>query len=386
MRGIMLEKDFIMWLARIDGISIRKKWDILDYFKTAKDFFYADISEIKLFCSKNRINVNNILDVKSEALIETYINEISKYNIDFICKDSKSYPQLLKDILDAPLGLYIIGDMPNDTQNKVGVIGARKCTQYGAINSYKFGKELGENNVVVVSGMAMGIDSMAHKGAIDAGGKTIAVLGCGLDIVYPQSNGGLREDIINNGCIISEFPIKTPPYPANFPMRNRIISGISDAVLVVESAKKSGTLITVGQALEQGRDIFAIPGNINNPMSEGTNNLIKECAFPVTHVDDILSNLGIIYKYEKHNNFNKGFNNEKLENKSNNIEKSENIKKLLAPDEKIVYACIKESPITIDEIILNAKVDIKTAQYVLTMLELKGYIQKLSGQRYIKAL
>ena len=378
----MLEKDFIMWLARIDGISIRKKWDILEHFKTAKDFFYADISEIKLFCSKNRINVKNILDVKSEALIETYVNEMNKHSIDFIYQDSKGYPQLLKDIPDAPLGLYIIGSMPEDTQNKVSVIGARKCTQYGAMNAYKFGKELGENNVVVVSGMAMGIDSMAHKGSIDAGGKTIAVLGCGLDIVYPPSNEGLREDIINNGCVISEFPIKTPPYPANFPMRNRIISGISDAVLVVESAKKSGTLITVGQALEQGRDIFAIPGNINNPMSEGTNNLIKECAFPVTNVDDILSNLGIIYKYYKDNNFD----NENIENKSNNIEKSENIKKLLAPDEKIVYACIKESPITVDEIILNAKIDIKTAQYVLTMLELKGYIQKLSGQRYIKAL
>ncbi len=378
----MIEENYIMWLARIDGISIRKKLEILEYFKTAKDFFYASISEVRTFCEKNRINVKNILDVKNETIIEKYINELYKHNINFICQNNKSYPTLLKNIPDAPLGLYIIGDMPDDTYNKVGLIGARKCTQYGAMNAYKFGKELGQNNVVVVSGMALGIDSMAHKGALDGNGKTIAVLGCGLDIVYPPSNKGLRDEIINNGCIISEYPIGTPPYPANFPTRNRIISGISDAILVVESAKKSGTLITVGQALEQGRDVFAIPGNINSVMSEGTNNLIKDCAFPVTNVDDILSNLGILYKYSKDNNF--------IDNNNTDIynikEKSENTKNLLAPDEKIVYACIKESPVTIDEIILKANINIQTAQYILTMLELKGYIQKIAGQRYIRAL
>ena len=372
----MLEDNFIMWLARIEGISIKKKWDILEHFKSAKEFFYSSISEIRFFCDKNRININNILSIKSEALIENYIKEIEKYNVKFISKDNNDYPELLKCISDAPLGFYMLGNMPKDEYNKVSIIGARKCTQYGAMCAYKFGKELGESNVVVVSGMAMGIDSMGHKGAIDGGGKTIAVLGCGLDIVYPPSNLKLRDDIVNNGCVISEFPIGTPPYPANFPIRNRIISGISDATLVVESGKKSGTLITVGQALEQGRDVFAVPGNINNAMSEGTNNLIKECAFPATNVDDILSNLGILNKYID------------LKNQQNNniTEKSENIKNLLAPDEKIVYACIKESPITIDEIILKANISIQTAQYVLTMLELKGYIQKLAGQKYIKAL
>ncbi|WP_317366765.1 DNA-processing protein DprA [uncultured Tyzzerella sp.] len=371
----MLEDNFIMWLSRIDGISIKKKWEILNHFKTAKDFFYADVSEIRLFCNKNRIDINNILDVKNEIILENYINHMKKYNFKFVSQNNKDYPNILKQIPDAPLGFYMLGNMPDDLNNKVGVIGARKCTQYGAMNAYKFGKELGENNIVVVSGMAMGIDSMAHKGAIDGGGKTIAVLGCGLDIVYPPSNLALREDIIKNGCVISEFPIGTPPYPANFPMRNRIISGMSDAILVVESGKKSGTLITVGQALEQGRDIFAIPGNINSPMSEGTNNLIKECAFPLTNIDDILSNLGILHKYNKND-----------KNINNNIEKSENIKNLLAPDEKIVYACIQEGPVTIDEIIVKAKINIQTAQYVLTMLELKGYIKKLAGQKYIKAL
>ena len=252
----MIEENYVMWLARIDGISTRKKLEILEHFKTAKDFFNASVSDIRTFCEKNRINVKNILDVKNEAIIEKYINELYRHNINFICQNNKSYPTLLKSIPDAPLGLYIIGEMPDDTYNKVGVIGARKCTQYGAMNAYKFGKELGQNNVVVVSGMAMGIDSMAHKGALDGNGKTIAVLGCGLDIVYPPSNKGLRDEIANNGCVISEFPIGTPPYPANFPTRNRIISGISDAILVVESAKKSGTLITVGQALEQGRDVL----------------------------------------------------------------------------------------------------------------------------------
>ena len=294
---MFLEDDYLMWLSKLEGLSIRKKQDILEQYKSAKNFFDLDSSELSYFCNKNKINIKNILDFKSYNYLETNREELLKYKIKFISKDNKDYPENLKNIADAPIGFYMLGNMP-DNIHKVGVIGARKCTQYGAMNSYKFGKELAENNITVVSGMAIGIDSMAHKGAIDGRGKTIAVLGCGVDIIYPPNNKNLRDEIIENGCIISEFSIGTSPYPANFPMRNRIISGISDAIVVVESAKKSGTLITVAQALEQGKDVFAIPGNINNPMSEGTNNLLKECAYPLTNIEDILLNL------KNYNNYN----------------------------------------------------------------------------------
>lgn len=372
---MFLEENYIMWLSRLEGISLKKKEYILRHFKTAENFFNVSISELKYFCNKNKINVNNILDVRTDEILNCYLNEIYKKGIKYITKNNSMFPRLLKNIQDPPLGIYMIGDMPEEKFNKVGVIGARKCTQYGSMNAYKFGKELAENNVVIVSGMALGIDSMAHKGAIDAKGKTIAVLGCGVDIVYPSSNGNLRNEIIENGCIISEFPPNTAPFATNFPIRNRIISGLSDAIIVVESAKKSGTLITVGQALEQGRDIFAIPGNINNPMSQGTNDLIKECAHLLTDVEDILYNLSTFHKFSG--------NCVKLQK---NTKKYENVDYLLEPNEKIVYDCISENPITIDEIILKTNSTIQIIQYALTLLEIKGYIQKLSGQKYIKAL
>lgn len=364
---MFFEKDYIMWLARVEGISLKKKEILLEYFINAKNIFNATNKEIKDFCIKFRINYENILIIKDEDILHEYLDEMQSKNINFIQKEDESYPFLLKNIIDPPLGIYVIGEIPKNNIS-VSIIGARKCTQYGATNAYKFGKELAQKGITITSGMALGIDSMAHKGAIDGNGKTIAVLGCGVDVVYPQSNVALRREIIKNGCIISEFAPTTPPYANNFPVRNRIISGISDAVIVVEAGKRSGTLITVGQALEQGRDVFAIPGNINNAMSEGTNELIKECAYPLTKLDDILNNLGIINKF------------------SNNYTKEKTGKSICIdnPIEQKIYECIESSPISIDEIILKTNIDIQTIQYNLIMLEMKSYIKKIAGQKYIK--
>lgn len=361
------EDNYIMWLSRLEGISLRKKEELLNYFGSAKEIFQAKSSFIERFCKSNRINNNCIFDFKDENLLNDWVNELYKYSIKYIIKESDEFPTLLKNIQAPPLGIYVLGELPEDNINKVGIIGARKCTQYGAGNAYKFGKELAEKGIVIVSGMALGIDAMAHKGAIDGSGKTIAVLGCGVNVIYPNSNRNIRDKIIENGCVISEFPPNYPAFPSNFPIRNRIISGLSDAIIVVEAAKKSGTLITVGQALEQGRDIYAIPGNINNSMSQGTNDLIKDCAYPLTEINDILFNLGICNKFD-----------ENIENKE-----KERIQ-ALDKDEKSVYAYISQRPITSDEIITKTNMQIQTVQYVLTMLELKGYIQKSAGQKYIK--
>lgn len=367
----MIEEYYLMWLARIEGISLKKKDELINYFGSGKNIFNCSPIDLKEFCIKNKINFQNILSNREDSLIKSYIDEINSKKIKFISKFNPKYPALLKNIPDAPLGIYILGELPDANLNKVAIIGARKCTQYGALNAYKFGKELAEKNVVIVSGMALGIDAMAHKGAIDAMGKTIAILGCGVDIVYPSSNKNLRDKIINNGCVISEFPPSTLAFPNHFPMRNRIISGISDATIVAEAAKRSGTLITVGQALEQGRDVFAIPGNINSPLSQGTNELIKSGAYPLTETKDVLDMLGI-----NNNSY-----------KSTKITEKENIiKETLAPDEILVYDCISELPITIDEIILNTDLPIQKVQFALTMLELKEYIQKLAGNKYIKKI
>lgn len=371
---MFLEENYIMWLARIDGISLRKKEEILKHFGNAEALFRASSTSVKNYCEKYRINFSNIIETREDDVLNRYLDELYKNDIKYVIKTSDDYPELLKNISDAPLGFYMIGTMPDDN-NKVAIIGARKCTQYGAMNAYRFGKELAENDIPVISGMALGIDSMAHKGAIDGKGKTVAVLGCGVDIVYPPSNMGLRESIIKNGCVISEYPPQTPPYPANFPPRNRIISGLSDAIIVVESAKRSGTLITVGQALEQGRDVFAIPGNINNPMSQGTNDLIKDSAHPLTNIDDVLSVVGVLHKFSERNS---------EDVKINKIVKKE--KYIIEPDEKIVYNCIENVPISIDEIISNTNLSIQKIQYTLTMLEIKGCIKKLAGQKYVREL
>lgn len=361
------EEDFLMWLSRIEGVSLKKKFDLLEYFNCAKNIFYADDLLIKKFCVENKINPNNIIDYKQDYLIERYINELKSKNISFISIFHKSYPNLLKNISDPPIGLYVLGEMPKQSFKKVAIVGSRKCTQYGASNAYRFGREMAENNIVVVSGLALGIDSMAHKGAIDGGGLTISVLGCGVDIVYPPSNRHLRDEIIENGCVISEFPPDTPPFPANFPLRNRIISGVSDSIVVVEAAKRSGTFITVGQALEQGRDVFAIPGNINNSMSQGTNELIKNGAFPLTEINDILQSFGNSYQTI-----------------STDPLKEDKIIKSLSEEENLIYSLLSSEAISIDELINISNLSIQIVQFNLTMLELKGYIKKLSGQKYIK--
>jgi DNA processing protein len=209
---------------------------------------------------------------------------------------------------------------------------------------------------------------MAHKGALEGGGKTIAVLGCGVDICYPQENEGLREKIIQNGCIISEYPPGTRPLPHYFPARNRIISGLSYGVVVAEAGKKSGTLITVNQAIDQGREVFAVPGNISSPLSNGTNRLISEGAIPVSNHQDILDNLKIFYE-------------EICEE-----EPAQEIvsKEILAPNEKQVYDSLDFEPVSVETLIENTGLEIGHVLLSLMQLELGGHITKIHGSRYIR--
>lgn len=216
--------------------------------------------------------------------IKLDINRIKKLRLG-----EESYPEKLKNIYSSPQEIYVIGNEKILNDKAIAIIGCRNCTSYGAKNSYKFGYELAKKGIVIVSGFARGIDTYAHIGALKAKGKTIAVLGNGLDIVYPAENEKLYKEIIKNGgTIISEYPLGSKPEKHHFPVRNRIISGLSDGVLVVEAKKRSGTLITVEYALDQGKNVYAIPGNINNNNSYGTNELIKEGAIPFTCIDDFL--------------------------------------------------------------------------------------------------
>lgn len=212
--------------------------------------------------------------------------EINTKKIKEIKLGEEKYPKKLEHIYAKPQNLYVLGNEKLLDEKSIAIIGCRECTKSGALNAYKFGYELAERGICIISGFARGIDTYAHKGAIAARGKTIAVLGCGLDIVYPAENLELyKEILLFGGAIISEYPLGSKPEKLHFPNRNRLISGLSDGVLVVEAKKRSGTLITVDYALEQGRDVYAIPGDISNSNSYGTNELIKEGAIPVTEIE-----------------------------------------------------------------------------------------------------
>lgn len=211
--------------------------------------------------------------------------------IEEISIESKEYPEQLREIYDAPLKLYILGNKEILKKPGIAIVGSRKATEYGKKVALQFSKDLSKSGINIISGLALGIDTCAHLGTLypDNIGKTIAVLGSGLDEIYPKQNIELAKQIINcGGCIISEYPLGTKPEKLHFPQRNRIISGLSKGILIIEASEKSGSLITADFALEQGREVFAVPGNISSPTSVGTNNLIKQGAKLVTSYEDIL--------------------------------------------------------------------------------------------------
>lgn len=231
-----------------------------------------------------------ILDSKRKQEVDKHLEYMKKNNIEIISILDDEYPKSLRQIYDAPIALYILGNKNIlNEQINISIIGCREYSEYGKQTAKKLAFELTKENITIVSGLAKGIDSFAHEGTLLAKGKTIAVVGNGLDIIYPKENIILAKQILNqNGAIISEYPLGTKPEKNNFPERNRIVSGISKGIIVVEAKKKSGTLITVDFALEQGRDVFVVPGNLNSENSEGTNDLIKQGAKIITNSKDII--------------------------------------------------------------------------------------------------
>lgn len=358
------DENAMLWLSSIKNINPRRKHTLLEKFGSAAELALSDRNTlIKMGFSEEIATA--VFETDPERLVTEMLGMLYKKEIDFISCNSKDYPQRLKDICDYPTGIFKIGTLPDMTERRVlGMVGSRRCTAYGATATYEIAKKLAQKGAVIVSGMADGIDSLAHKGALDANGDTVAVLGCSVDICYPAANRELMEKIKEKGCVISELPPVTHPSKYTFPARNRIISGLSHVLAVMEADEKSGTLITVDHANDQGRDIMALPGNITSRLSRGTNRLISEGATIITSAEDIIRTLNIEESDE----------NERISEK-NNIS--------LAPEEKLVYDCIHSEPITADEIILQIDMSVRDVQYALTLLELKGLITKLSGQKYI---
>lgn len=335
-----------IWLDRLVGISLLEKLRLAKKFKNCKAIYEcADTLNFDKNLEKPKRQLNYMEENKIGAV--TYLNE--------------NYPMLLREINNPPWILYYRGEERLWNTPAVAIVGARKASNYGKMVSLQLAERMANCDVTVVSGMAYGVDTFAHKGALEHGGKTIAVLGCGVDLCYPTVNQSLMEQIIENGLILSEFYPGTPPRPFRFPLRNRIISGLSQAVIVTEAGLSSGSLITAELAGEQGRDIFSVPGDITKRNSLGTNKLIQDGAIPVVTVMDVEKTLG--------------FTSKKQEVK---VEQS------LGMEEKELYDIVLlEGETTIDVLCKKLKKTPAHVNGLVTILEIKGVFETCFGKVFI---
>ncbi len=290
---------------------------------------------------------------------ETEVAAFIKSGASLVTLLDDRYPSLLKEISDPPPYLYLKGTLPV-SKTTIAVVGSRSASDYGISITSRLSRELAEQGITIVSGLALGVDSAAHRAALSVSGTTIGVLGCGIDLVYPSVNRQLFMEMEQRGAIVSEFPIGSPPDAPNFPRRNRIISGLSRGVLVVEAAEKSGSLITAGFALEQGREVFAVPGNINFRSSRGANSLIKQGAKLVESVADILGELppesAELPQWAKKQTFE------------------------LSSDEERICLLLVDKPLHIDELTVRSGLTVSTVSAMLLRLELHGAVMQLPGK------
>lgn len=288
------------------------------------------------------------------------------------------YPKMLKKIHSPPKALYINGSFKEEDNFAVAIVGSRRASVYGIEMSERLGYDLALRGVTVVSGMARGIDSAAHRGALKANGRTIAVMGSGHNHIYPPENKDLYKKIASSGAVISEFENDTSPIPRNFPIRNRIISGLSLGIVVVEAAKNSGALITADFALEQNREVFAVPGKISSLTSEGTHALIKDGAKLVQSAEDIIEELSL-HEIEPEADKPSGLREEKISKKTTRY-----IYNSLTGDERKIYKVLSDEPGYIDDVVKESGVALSKASKVLLGLELKRLIKELPGKQFIR--
>uniref|UniRef100_A0A7C4U7K9 DNA-protecting protein DprA n=1 Tax=candidate division WOR-3 bacterium TaxID=2052148 RepID=A0A7C4U7K9_UNCW3 len=312
-------------------------------------------NEINEHLGKEKEKLNNI----KKEYVERIYDKLKSESVKIICLADEEYPYNLKIIPNPPPIIYVKGELKEKDINAAGIVGTRKPTEYGRIVARDFAKKLTDYDITIVSGLALGIDTSAHLGAIENGGRTIGVIGCGIDVVYPSSNKKLYELVRENGAIISEFPPGTKPLSYNFPLRNRIISGLSKVIIAVQANIKSGVFSTVKWATDFGREVFAVPGNINVPQSEGTNRLLKMGISPLTDIEDILPLFGITSK--------------KIEEE---IE--------LPEDEKKIFDILSDEPLSLETIAGLLGFTIPHTSSALLLLELKGYVKDVGGKKFVK--
>jgi DNA processing protein len=360
------------WIAlkSIAGIGNITFPALVDKFGSLPAVFAASISHLRKTPGISKETAIAITGFKDWDKIKHDLELLDKNEINIITYQDELYPVKLMNIYDRPAFLYVRGNLNKDDIN-IAVVGSRQASTYGKYTTERISRELALKGLTIVSGMARGLDSAAHRGALTAHGRTIAVLGSGLDVIYPPENKKLFADIIQNGAVISEFPLGTPPRSANFPARNRIISGMSYGVVIVEAGEKSGSLITARLALEQGREVFAVPGSIDTAGSRGTNKLIKQGAKLIENVDDILEEILPQLENIKSLKLSSASNQQK-----NAVKKNEKINVI----EKQIIDFISVEQIHVDELISSTGLSSADILSAMTTLELKGIVQQHPGK------
>lgn len=370
-----------IWLTLATGVNNPKHKRIYETYDSIADFYNGGVYEWRLCGVFSPKDIDALENTKLSQADEV-INTCKRLGYDIICIDDPRYPQKLRDIYAPPCVLYVWGELPCvDDKLSIAMVGTRKATQYGVMASHTLSASLSKLGVVIVSGGALGIDSASHLGTLEAGGTTICVLGCGIDFRYLMSNASMRKNIASTGAVISEYPPGTQAYPSNFPTRNRIISGLSDGVIVVEADEKSGSLITVNHALEQGREVFAVMGNINSRYSTGTNKMIKDGATPVTSYMDVIEafpQFQVVSEIELEKPEFSGQNNSQL-NAEPAIHKDD---LNLSETVELVYKCIGNEPIHIDQLVVKTGLPVSRVLQSLTELEILALISCQQGRLY----
>jgi DNA processing protein len=360
--------DHPYWLgfSLVPEIGLKRFNLLLQGFDTLRSAWHADAPTLRR-CGLDGRALANLIAFRERVDLAGEMAKIERVGARLLTLNDPDYPPLLKTINGAPPLLYVRGTLSPDDALAVSLVGTRKATVYGREAAAYLSKELAANGVTVISGLAHGIDAAAHRAALDAGGRTLAVLGCGIDQLYPRDHVPLAKDILTRGAILSEFPIGTPPEAGNFPRRNRIISGLALGVVVVEAPDKSGALITASFAAEQGRDVFAVPGSIFSPSSAGANRLIQDGAKPVLSVKDILGEINVTYRNLSTRDF------------APNFDPADE-------NEAALLTHLSAEPIHIDDLVRLSGLSTPTAVSTLTLLELKGVISLVGHMQYRLAM
>ncbi len=406
-----------IWLSTRTNLPDRVKGNLLQHFRDAEDIYYAEPEAFSIADGLTEDGLASLQD-KNLSYAQSILRQCDEKNIHILTLRDAAYPARLRNIIDPPMVLYYKGRLPEfDSLPLIAVVGTRKATPYGLTTAKRMGYQIASCGGIVVSGMAYGIDGMAMKGALTAGSPVIGVLGCGVDVVYPQSNRSLFADVERHGCLLSEFAPGTEPFKWNFPKRNRIISGLSCGVLVIEAPQNSGALITARQAAEQGRDVFAVPGNIDMPTCAGSNALLRDGAIMAGSGWDVLEEYRAQFPDKIQNRCKPGMQmaypdevekaaveaekplpkvaqkpklfGGKKEKQKKEIDNggdtqysdAENKRPALTADEQTILALVEQGKTLVDDMMASTNLPAGAVLAALTMLEVKGLLTRLPGKR-----